>query len=296
MILVNYVKVGVESVFGTHVTTTGIKVSDVSEDVDRTIMLEENIDSYMADTGYGGTLSISGSLEGNIRPKEFAKLLEAFTGDASSPYSLSIPKSLSIDIGEELFNAETQYTGCGITKISMKFAAKEFATFTADWFAKNYVIGAYSVPTIAAEDPAIFYNASVTFGGVASTEIKEITIDMDRKLDTSNFVLNDFTIHRLARTAPTDISGSITFSEMEVSEYKRAITGATTGTAVDANNSLGTVVMTIVCTTMAGATSMTITCPVALYGKGGRKISKVSEVEKTVDFVVVGSGFTITVA
>lgn len=299
--MVNYVKVGIESAFGTHVTTAGIKVSSISEDVDRSIMIEETIDNYIADAGYGGALKISGTMEGNIKPKQFALLLQACLGDANSPYTLGVPKSLSIDIGEELAGAthtgaETQYCGCGISKLSMKFVAKEFATFSADWFAKNYVVAAYSVPTIAAEDPAVFYNASVTFGTVANAEIKEISLDIDRKLDDDNFVLNDFTLHRLARTGVTEISGSITFAELAWAEFLTAITGSSTGTAIDANNSLGNVAMEIICTTMAGVESMRIICPVTLYGKGGRKIEKVSEVEKTVDFQVVGSGFTITVA
>ena len=296
--MVNYVKVGIESTFGTHVTTAGIKVTSISEDIDRSIMVEENIDNYIADTAYGGPLKISGSIEGNIKPKQFALFLQACLGDASSPYTLAVPKSMSIDVGEELAGAaglETQYCGCGISKLSLKFAAKEFATFTADWFAKNYVIGTYSVPTIADEDSAVFYNASVGFGGVASTEIKEISLDIDRKLDDDNFVLNDFTIHRLARTGTTEITGSITFGELAWDQYLLAISGGT-GTAIDANNTLGDVALTITCTDMAGATTMTITCPVAIYSKGGRKIDKVSEVEKTVDFTVVGSGFTITVA
>jgi len=295
--LFNYIKVGVESAFGTHVTTVGIKASSVSDDIDRSILVEENIDNYIADAGYGGTLKISGSIEGNIRPKQFGTLMEACFGTpAGGVYSLGVPKSLSLDIGEELFNQETQYTGVGISKLSMKFAAKDFATFTADWFAKNYVIGAFSAPTITAEDPGLFYNASVTFGGTASTEIKEISIDIDRKLDDDNFVLNDFTLHRLARTGVTEISGTITFAELAYEEYRRAITGSTIGTAVDANNTLGNVAMQIILTTTAGITSMTIDCPVALYGKGGRKIDKVSEIEKTVDFKVVGTGFKITVA
>lgn len=298
--MVNYIKVGVEGTFGTHATTAGIKVASISEDIDRSVMIEETIDNYIADAGYGGPLKISGSIEGNIKPKQFALFLQACLGDASSPYTLSVPKSLSIDVGEELAaggtGQETQYVGCGISKLSLKFVAKEFATFTADWFAKNFSIAAFSAPTIDAEDSAVFYNASVTFAGVPSTEIKEITLDIDRKLDDDNFVLNDYTLHRLARTGITDISGSITFSEIAWTEYLTAITGSSTGTAIDANNTLGDVVMTIVCTDMAGVTSMTISCPVTLYGKGGRKIDKVSEVEKTVDFVVVGSGFSITVA
>lgn len=287
---------------------TGVKVSSISEDIDRSIMIEETIDNYIADAGYGGALKISGSIEGNIKPKQFANFLHACLGDATSPYTLSVPKSMSIKVGEELAGgtvdgtvgtgATTQYVGCGISKLSMKFAAKEFATFTADWFAKNFSIITFTAPTIAAEDSAVFYNASVTFGGVATTEIKEISLDIDRKLDDDNFVLNDYTIHRLARTGVTDISGSITFSELAWVQYLKAITGVSAGggTAVDANNSVGTVALQIICTTMAGVTSMTIDCPVTLYGKGGRKIDKVSEIEKTVDFVVVGSGFAVTVA
>lgn len=296
--MVNYVKVGVESAFGTHVTTTGIKASAVNEDIDRDVMIEENIDNYIADAGYGGALKISGSLEGQIRPKQLAYILTALTGDTTSPYTLNVPKSLSIDVGEETQNQETQYVGCGISKLSMKFAAKEFATFTADWFAKNFSLTTFSAPTISAEDPAIFYNASVSIGGNTSTEIKEITMDIDRKLDDDNFVLNDFTLHRLARTGVTDIGGTITFSELATTDYNRAITGSAdgTGTAIDANNTVGNVALIITCTDMSGVTSMTITAPVALYSKAGRKIDKVSEIERTIDYKVVGSGFEIVVA
>jgi hypothetical protein len=294
--LVNYVKVGTESTFGTHVTTAGITVSDVSLDIDRSLMIEENIDNYIAATAYGGALKVSGTIEGTVRPKQLELFLKSFMGDATGPYTFGVPTSMSIDIGEELMNQETQLVGCGISKLSLKFAAKEFATFTADFFAKNYSLTTFSEPTTAAEDPAIFYNASLSIGGTASTEIKEITLDMDRKLDDDNFVLNDYTLHRLARTGVTSVTGTITFTEMAFDEYKRAITGSTTGTAVDANNTVGSVALIITCTGMTGTTSLTISLPVSVYGKGGKKISKVSEIEKTVDFTATGSGVTFTVA
>lgn len=294
--MVNYVKVGTESTFGTHVTTAGITVSDVSLDIDRSLMIEENIDNYIAATAYGGALKVSGTIEGTVRPKQLELFLKSFMGDATGPYTFGVPTSMSIDIGEELMNQETQLVGCGISKLSLKFAAKEFATFTADFFAKNYSLTTFSEPTTAAEDPAIFYNASLSIGGTASTEIKEITLDMDRKLDDDNFVLNDYTLHRLARTGVTSVTGTITFTEMAFDEYKRAITGSTTGTAVDANNTVGSVALIITCTGMTGTTSLTISLPVSVYGKGGKKISKVSEIEKTVDFTATGSGVTFTVA
>lgn len=296
--MTNYVKVGVESIFGTHVTTTGINASSVSDDVDRNIIVEENIDNYVASAGYGGTLKISGSLEGNIRPKQLGYLLEALMGTPSpaGTYNLGVPKSLSLDVGDDSFGYQIAYTGVGISKLGLKFTAKDFATFTADWFAKDYIIGALSAPSIVAEDPALFYNASVTFaGGSASTKIKEVTLDIDRKLDEDNFVLNDFRLHRLARTGVTEIGGSITFAEDEEDEFSRALTGTTSGTFVDSNNTLGTVAIEITTTNLSGTTTMTITIPTALYGKGGRKIDKVSEVEKNVDYKVVGT-CTIKVA
>lgn len=295
--MVNYVKVGNEATFGTHVTTAGINVSDVSVDVDRSLLIEENIDNYMAAAAYGGPLKISGSFEGNIRPKQLGVILAAFMGTAASPYTLGVPTPLSIDIGEELMAQEMQCTGCGISKLSMNFVAKDFATFTADFFAKNYVLDALAAPTIAAEDPAVFYHASLSIDTVVSTEIKEISLEMDRKLDEDNFVLNDFTLHRLARTGVTTVTGTITFAETAFVEYNKAITGNATGvgTAVDANNTVGNAALIITCTDMAGVTSLTIEIPVAVYGKGGRKISKVSEIEKVVDYTATGS-ITITVA
>lgn len=294
--MVNYVKVGNEATFGTHVTTAGINASDVSIDIDRSLLIEENIDNYIAANAYGGPLKISGTIEGNIRPKQLELILKSFMGDATGPYTFGVPTSMSIDIGEELMNKETRCVGCGISKLSLKFAAKEFGTFTADFFAKNYTLEAFSEPTITAEDPVLFYNASLEIGGAASTEIKEITVDMDRKLDEDNFVLNDFTLHRLARTGVTSVTGSITFAETAFTEYCRAVTGSTTGTAVDANNSVGSAVLSIKCTDLAGTLKFTLDLPVAVYGKGGRKISKVSEIEKIVDFTATGSGVTFTIA
>lgn len=296
--MVNYVKVGNESQFGTHVTTAGINASDVSVDVDRSLLIEENIDNYIAAAAYGGPLKISGTIEGNIRPKQLELILKSFMGDSTGPYIFGVPTSMSIDIGEELMNQEMQCVGCGISKLSLKFAAKEFATFTADFFAKNYVLAEFSEPTITAEDPALFYNASLEIGGAASTEIKEITVDLDRKLDEDNFVLNDFTLHRLARTGVTSVTGSITFAETAFTEYNKAITGSATGvgTAVDANNTVASSVLSIKCTDLAGVLKFTLDLPVAVYGKGGRKISKVSEIEKIVDFTATGSGVTFTIA
>lgn len=305
----NYVKVGRESSFGTASGTyTPIKVTSVSDDVDRGVLIEETIDEYLATSAYGGALAISGSIEGNLRSNQFRNLIYSVMGDEAGTgypytYSFGIPQPITIRIGEDTGSSvETQYVGGVINSMNLSFEAKEFVKGTFNFIAKNVTDTSTTFDnavTYVNEEPLIFYRAGITFAGDSTIGVKSLSLDIDRGVDTDQFVLGDFTLRRIAMTSQTAATGSMTLVESEYDELKRAMYGDDESTSISACNPVGQGTLIIECKTVCGDSSMLITCPVAILTKSARSFSGKSEVEKTVDYTIISdpdTPFTIVVS
>lgn len=305
-----YVKIGAES--GTYGSGTpegvmaGLFVTNVNDTNDRQPLVEECIHAFIANSAYGGALKLSGTLEGNLRPIQMKPLFKALFGNADdgtgvTTYTLGLPKSLVMEIGEQVASAssmQTKYNGVGLKSCTLEFTPKEIVTAKFDWIAKNFVIGAYSEPaTYSVEDPVVFYNAIVSIGGSPVTTIKSMNLTVDRKLDEDQYTLGAFDLQRLTINGMTDVTGELTFTESEYTQYKAALTGGASSTTIDENNPLGTVAITISCTDMSnpGVPVALITMPVTVYTDSERTIQGMNEIEKQVKYRVVGSGFKLEV-
>ena len=299
----DYIKVGAESTFGDGAASlTGAIVTSVTEDIDRGMMIEETIDTSLPRHAAAGALKVNGTIECNLRPYQFITLLEAVMGDSSDEgtytrLTLAEPTSVELQVGESIGSTSYQreYVGVGISSIDMAFEAKEFVKTTFNWIGKNYSDAAYSAPSYTTEDPVVFYNAAITLAGGATYNIKSLDMTIDRKLDEDQYVLGSFTLRRLAITGNTEISGSITFTEDEFNEFKRAIYGSTGATAVPATNDLGTAALVITCNDMSGDAAMVITAPIAVYSTASKNSSGKAEVEKTIDYQVLAGSTDFTV-
>lgn len=296
----NYVKVAEESAFGTPSATPGdysaIKVTTVSDDVDRGILIEETIDDYLATSAYGGALMCSGSVEGNLRSNQFRKLINSVMGDETGStfpytYKFGIPQPITIKIGEDTgTQVETSYVGSVITSMNLSFEAKEFVKGTFNFISKNVIdttSGFDEGVTYVNEEPLIFYRAGITFAGDNTIGVKSLSLDIDRGIDTDQFVLGDFTLRRIAMTSQTSATGTMTLVEDEYDELKRALYGSTSATSISASNPVGQGTLVIDCKTVDGSNSMLITCPVAVFSKVSRSFSGKSEVEKIIDYTVI---------
>lgn len=303
MAYARFVEVGLETGFGAGAAAVaGLLVSSSNDPVDRGVLIEENIDSMIPTGGYGGPLKIAGSLEGNLRPKQMAALFEALLGAKATvgghdDYTWDLPKSLELRIGETTAGGqlETKYVGVGIKDLEIKAEAKEFCKTTWNYIAKDTEKVTYGEPTYTGETPCIFSGASVTVGGVALTKAKSITIKCDGKLKDDDFLLNSFKIGSIPRDGVVDVSGTIGFSEAELDELNKAIYANTSNTTIPAINTIASVNLNAVFTTVTGAAAMTIEMPTSLYMNTQRRITGRSQIEKQLDYKVVGTGFKVIV-
>lgn len=305
-----YVKLGAENATygsGTPATdTAGVLVTSVGDPVDRAPIVEECISGYIANSAYGGALKLKGNLEGSLRPTQMLPIFKALFGSSdgvapNTELTLGLPTALVMELGEQVGSAtsmETKYTGVGISSCTLEFNPKEIVKARFDWVAKNFVNGTYSAPaSYTDEDPVVFYNAVISIGGTPTTTVKSASLTIDRKLDEEQYTLGEFDLQRLTINGMTDITGELTFSEMEYTEYKKAMTGDASQTSIAENNPLGTVAMTITCTDMSnpGVTALVIAMPITVYTDTDRTIQGMNEIEKKVKFKVVGSGFKFTI-
>ena len=315
--MTKYLKVGdtLETTYGTipgGITYAPVRARVISNPVDRGVMMEENIESNIPTAGYGGALKVGGSIEGNLRPLQMITLIHSVMGvktATASPaagfnFTLGSPSSFCMKVGEETgsgLNIEQIYRGCGVKSMNLNIPAKEFTVAKFDWLAKIYDPGTFSAPTegdYSVEQPIVFYNAEVSIAGSQSVRVKSITLDINRAVDEERFVVGDYTLQELGVNGMTSVGGTITFTEQEYAEFKRALYGVSAGTALDTANALGSVALVITCTNIAASETdkMIITAPTTLYTTTDTTISGQSEVEKRINFVVVGSGFNIFIA
>jgi hypothetical protein len=315
--MTKYLTIGatIESTYGTipgGQSYTPVRARVVSYPVDRGVMVEENIESYIPTAGYGGALKVNGSIEGNLRPIQMITLFHSLMGvktatatpAAGFDFTLGSPSSFNMKIGEETgsaLNLENIYRGCGVKSANLNFAAKEFVVAKFDWLAKIYDPGTFSAPTDGAystEEPIVFYNAEIVVDGIQSVRIKSLSLDINRSIDEERFVVGDYTLQELGINGMTDVSGNIVFTEHEYAEFKRALFGVSAGTALDTENKIGDVQVVITGTDIGSSEvdKIIITMPHMLYVSTDTTISGQSEVEKRINFKVVGSDFKVFIA
>lgn len=279
-------------------STDGIKVQNYDYSVDRGALKDDTTDAYNTSAAYGGALMVSGTVEGAWRPTSMAPFLVCLMGTpAVGVYSLGEPTAGVIQIGEQV-GATTKardFYGVGVKSAEFTFEAKEFVKVKWDWLASEPKDTTYDTAlTFPAEDPLVFWRATLAIG---ATEIysKTCSLTIDRGLDDGQFVLGNFKLYRLVRTGMTEVSGSIGVTEEQIDEIDRAMYGTTAGTSMPATNDLGTGTLTITCLKVGGTAGATFSIPVT-YTVTSNSADGVGEFDKKIEFIAVGSGFTITVA
>jgi hypothetical protein len=290
-----------------------IRVKSISNPVDRGLLIEENIEGYIPTAAYGGALKVSGTLEGNLRPKQQRMLIYALMGASAAltgsdpivsgtKFTMANPVSIQMKIGEQTTAATTDlelgYMGVGIKTFNMNIAAKEFVTARYDWFAKNYTAASpYSPPTTGdytTEQPIVFYNATVSFGGVDnSSKIKNITINIDRKVDEERYVIGDYTLQEIGINGMNEVTGDITFTEKEYGQFRNALFGATTGVnTLGCDNAVGGASFLAMFTNIAACGAevgkMYVKFSQIVFGSTDTTINGQNEIEKKVSYRGVG--------
>lgn len=278
-------------------STDAIKINNVDYKVDRGVMTEETTDSYVFNSAYGGALKIGGSIDSVWRPVSMAPLLTSLMGTpAAGVYTLGEPIPAVIEIGEKVDSVDKarQFSGVGVNSCEFTFEAKEFVKCKWDWIGCDVKDGTYdSTVSYPVEDPLVFWRASLDLGGTAIYS-KSCTMSIDRSLDEEQFVLGNFKRYRLVRTGVTNVSGTLGITEEQLDEIDRAMYGSTSGTAMPADNAIGSGTLTITALKVAGTAGAVLSLPVK-YTVTDFSHSGVGEFEKSIDYIIVGTGMSITV-
>lgn len=299
-----YVRVGTETSYGAgDGTMNAVVVTDINDNIDKDPIYEESIDSYVANAAYQGGLKLSGSIEGNLRPLQWLPILSAAFGTSvvnGDDYDLSLGSagSTTLEIGTQTSAGSMmlKYVGTAYKTVKISAKAKELVKISADWFAKNVSKGTYSQPTASSEDPVMFQGATLKIDTVASTKVREFSLNIDRGFKEDNYVLGSAFLGDLIESGVVDMSGSIGFTAKEYDEIYYAIFDSTSATTIGTCNPLHEAALELVmidpCTS---ANKMTISLPVTVYPKVTRRKTGRDETQKMIDFKVIGSGPTATI-
>ena len=294
-----YCKAGAETTFGTVAGTfTPIHVTDVTVKDDRGVIYDEITDQYLPQVAIGGGVKVDTTIEAAWRPEMFAPLLAALWGTAASPYTLGYPTPVSLQIGEKIGSVTRarNILGNGVTSATFTFAAKEFVKVSFDLIGQQGLDVTYDGSvTYTTENPLVFWGCTLVLG-VTPVVAKEATLKIDRSLDAEQFVLGSFLRYRLAQTAVTDISGTITLTEVDIADVQQAQYGAAAATQIPtATNALGNGNLVFTCLKTDGSAGSVITIPV-VYESFDFKGSKVSEIGKTINWHAVGGAPSMVVS
>jgi plastocyanin len=283
-------------------TLVGVLATSVDDPIDRGAIKEETLDNINVKTVYGGGLKLSGSIEGSLRPVQMKDLIYSALGvegasGGNGVYTLGYPKALVLEIGEDIAgtNLAIKYKGAAVKDLTLTMDAKDFVKAKFGWIAKDIESVAYSEPTYSAEEPCLFYGASISLGGTAIAQGKKVDFKVGKNLREDNFVIGSFKLSGLAINGVGDVSGTVTFTELEYNQMKAAAFSATNVSSIPAGNTLFKGALALTFTNPAGATVMTISAANCNFTKANRSMQGRQEITKSVDFIISGDDLAITI-
>lgn len=304
-----YVAIGTEASYGVApgVNLSGLKVTSVNESFDPGLIFEETCDSQTINNAYGGAQKYTGTIEAFLRPAQMGPLFQCLFGvPTGGVYTLAAtPKSMTMEICTDDNGIENaiRYLGVGISSMEMNLNAREAVTTRWNYFAKSSSkVSAQASVAYPKAEPALFWGATVTLRSGASTTIKSMTMNIERGLDPDDFVVGHSQLQGLVINAVPNISGSITLSQREWTEFQRALyadSGASTyaprTTRGDtSSHEPGQTNMTLLFKDRTGTPICQVETDVAVYTDASRSMRGRAGVEKTVNYRVIGDTFEFT--
>jgi len=304
-----YVAIGTEASYGVApgVNLSGLKVTSVNESFDPGLIFEETCDSQTINNAYGGAQKYTGTIEAFLRPAQMGPLFQCLFGvPTGGVYTLAAtPKSMTMEICTDDNGIENaiRYLGVGISSMEMNLNAREAVTTRWNYFAKSSSkVPAQASVAYPKAEPALFWGATVTLRSGASTTIKSMTMNIERGLDPDDFVVGHSQLQGLVINAVPNISGSITLSQREWTEFQRALyadsgtsTYAPRTTRGDTNShEPGQTNMTLLFKDRTGTPICQVETDVAVYTDASRSMRGRAGVEKTVNYRVIGDTFEFT--
>jgi len=239
-----------------------LRVQSQDERVSRETIIEESTDQVAAASIFGGTINLTGGFTGAWRGYDFhsSGLLMGIMGyqtvatvaNPAGSYEASgfatghryefamVPSTLAIKIVDEQANAgggvTRVYRGVGITQANISLRAKQYVTMDAQWMARRVEVFDLPYPssTEPSGDPALFYNAVLkwtpTGGSVETFKCQEFTMNVNRPIDTDDFMIGSQFLNSLTYNGLTDLGGNITLSPSDWDKLRAMMAGTTDDT------------------------------------------------------------------
>lgn len=304
-----YVAIGTEASYGVAPGTdlSGLKVTSVNESFDPGLIFEETCDSQTTNNAYGGAQKYTGTIEAYLRPAQMDPMFQCLFGaPVGGAFTLAAtPKSMTMEICTDGNGTENaiRYLGVGIRSMEMNLAAREAVTTRWNYFAKSSSkVAAQASVAYPPAEPALFWGATVTLRSGSSTTIKSMTMNIERGLDQDDFVVGHSQLQGLVINTVPNISGSITLSQREWTEFQRALYADGGGTSYaplttrgdTSNHDPGQTNMVVSFRDRNGNALCNIETDVAVYTDASRSMRGRAGIEKTVNYRVIGDTFEYT--
>jgi hypothetical protein len=280
------------------VNSTPMRVTGMSDTVNRNAAFEEACDILVASYAVGGPFAVSGTIDMLYRPAAVGTLMRAMMGIAGSGAIQfgDTPTEVSISIGDDQGGYKTTYTGCGISSFELTLSTRDFVRTRWTWIGS----GATSKQTLGtqeaapADEAAVFYNASV--GGITC---KGATLRIDRKFDTDYYYIGSPFLQGLYQNGQTEFGGTLTLGAGQYDELARVIAGSTSAddSISAAANELSSISLSIVLKDKDGSTLDTITAGNLIFNEMNRSVTGRNQWDKTINFRCVcasNADFAIT--
>ena len=234
-----------------------LRVQSQDERVSRETIVEESTDQVAAASLFGGTISLTGGFTGAWRGYDFhnsgllmgimgyqsvATVANPATGfTAGNRYEFAMtPATLALKYVDEQANAgggvTRIYRGVGITQANISLRAKQYVTMDAQWMARRVEVfdTPYPSETEPTGDPAMFYNAVLKWtpegGSVETFKCQEFTMNVNRPIDTDDYMIGSQFLNSLTYNGLTDLGGNITLSPADWDKLRAMFAGTTDDT------------------------------------------------------------------
>ena len=288
-----YLKMGVESTFGTAAATTPVRATDFRLTGDNNVIFLETIDSHAPYDAVMGTYIVRDSFTMLAVHGQIDMLLEAvFGNNDAGVFTLDVPKSLTVEVGDEHGDAY-KLSGVLITRAEFTFDVRDVVKVSGDYIARTMQAVTHSYEEATATKPYICWNTTVSVSG-SSLKAKEFTMSIERGIRDDSYVLGSRFLDAI-EYGVANISGRCTLIGSEVDEFRRAIFGSASATSPV--NELVAADLEIVAKTPDNTHTMTIDVSnAAVYTRGSKTISGSDPVSKTFEWRAVGDNIQIVLS
>lgn len=266
---------------------TPIRVTGMSDTVNRTPAFEEAVDITVATYAVGGPYVANGTVDMLWRNTAVQLLMASMLG-ATNVFT-DTPATCSIDIGDEAGNYMTQYTPAVFSSCELTLNVRDFVRTRWTWLAsKGTDTQAGATGSSApADQAAVFYNATIKVGNSA-IDCKTATLRIDRKFDTDYFYIGSPWLQGFYQNGQTELGGTLTLGAGQYTELAYVISGGTSAHIItECNNELKQAALEITLKDKDCNPLAVITCGYIVFSEMSRSVTGRNLWDKSINYRVV---------